>query len=56
MAQNVGGLMKLLEFTLMVGQALCHNDIHSKMANLEQARARLQYDDEVRTVAVEDTR
>ena len=40
-----GGLMKLLhfaEFTFAVGQALCHNDIHSKMANPKQVRARLQ--------------
>ena len=40
-----GGLMKLLhlvEFGLVVGQVLCHNDIHSKMANPEQAKARLQ--------------
>ena len=31
-----GGLLKLLylaEFTLAVWQSLCHNDIHSKMAN-----------------------
>ena len=40
-----GGLMKLLHlagFTLAVGQALCHNDIHSKMVNPEWAIARLQ--------------
>ena len=40
-----GRLMNLLhmaKFTLVVGRALCHNDIHSKMANPEQARARLQ--------------
>ena len=35
-------LLHLVEFTLAVGQALCHNDIHSKMIDLEQARARLQ--------------
>ena len=31
-----GGLLKFLnlaEFTLAVWQSLCHNDIHSKMAN-----------------------
>ena len=50
-----GRLMKLLhmaKFTLAVGWALCHNDIHSKMANPEQARARLQW---WWTVAVEYT-
>ena len=39
------GLVKLwhvAEFTLVVGQALCYNNIHSEMANLERARARLQ--------------
>ena len=41
-----GRLMKLLhmtKFTLAVGQALCHNDIHSKMVNPEWAIARLQW-------------
>ena len=32
-------LLHLAEFTLAVGQALCR--IHRKMANSEQARARL---------------
>ena len=35
-------LLYLAKFTVAVGQALCHNDIHSKMANPEWARARLQ--------------
>ena len=34
-----GGLLKFLhlaEFTLAVWQSLCHNDIHSIMANLDE--------------------
>ena len=39
MAGNFGGLLKFLylsEFTLVVWSSLCHNDIHSKMANLDE--------------------